>query len=68
MFSLKEFLELDELNFEKILQKSNTSGKSGVAVHNVTCNWSQVRVLNLYFVKYVRFHFHQVMYIYLTSS
>lgn len=46
MFSLKEFLELDELNFEKILQKSNRSGKSGVAVHNVTCNWSQVRVLN----------------------
>ena len=46
MFSLKEFLELDELNFEKILQKSNRSGKSGVAVYNVTCNWSQVRVLN----------------------
>ncbi|CAH3158723.1 unnamed protein product [Pocillopora meandrina] len=41
---IQEFLELDELNFEKILQKSNRSGKSGVAVHNVTCNWSQDRI------------------------
>ncbi|XP_022796168.1 multidrug resistance-associated protein 4-like isoform X3 [Stylophora pistillata] len=41
---IQEFLELDELSFEKIQQKSNRSGKSGVTVHNVTCSWSQERI------------------------
>lgn len=35
-------MELDELNFEKILQKSNKSGNPGVVVKSVTSTWNQV--------------------------
>ncbi|XP_078379983.1 ATP-binding cassette sub-family C member 4-like [Oculina patagonica] len=38
---IQAFLELDELNFEKILQKSNKSGNPGVVVKSVTSTWNQ---------------------------
>jgi len=35
-------MELEELNFEKICQKSNKSGNPGVVVKGVTSTWHQV--------------------------
>ena len=35
-------MELEELNFEKILQKASKSGNPGVVVKGVTSTWHQV--------------------------
>ncbi|XP_020629411.1 multidrug resistance-associated protein 4-like isoform X2 [Orbicella faveolata] len=38
---IQAFMELEELNFEKICQKSNKSGNPGVVVKGVTSTWHQ---------------------------
>ena len=35
-------MELEELNFEKILQKANKSGNAGVVIKGFTSTWHQV--------------------------